>query len=158
MPKLYQLRNILSDKNKKLIYVAWVESLLLYGIEVYGFASKYIIERLQRTQNRIVKILFHRCDTTNDCYSKNNILRIIQLRDYRIVLKNFFTFKDKKPLVRDGTLRDSSIKYKLPLYRNDYGTRNKAYYLPNIFNKFPSTFYAIKKHGELKIKLKQALK
>src|SRR5207253_1542184 len=52
LPKLYTLRNCLNDDNKKLVYDAWIESNIRYGLEVYGNASKTQMLRLQKAQNK----------------------------------------------------------------------------------------------------------
>ena len=58
MPKLYQIRNSLNLKNRKIVYTAWEESYLMYGIEVYAFTTASLLQKLQKVQNKIVKILF----------------------------------------------------------------------------------------------------
>src|SRR5207253_7102477 len=54
MPKLYQIRNFL----KITICKSWIESYLRYGIENYGNTSTTWKHKLQKTQNKILKILF----------------------------------------------------------------------------------------------------
>ena len=55
IPKLYNLKMILDNKQKKIVYDAWICSILRYGIEIYGHTSDYLIQRLQRIQNKLVK-------------------------------------------------------------------------------------------------------
>ena len=94
MPKLYQIRHILNLENKKGVYFAWVESHLRYGIELYGFTSEENINRLQKIQNKIIKILFknNEAQPTNELYKELKILNIKGLRNYVVLLKIISTF------------------------------------------------------------------
>jgi len=58
MPKLYFLKNILNTENKMIIYDAWLKSHIQYALEIYGTAKQKEIKRLQKIQNKVVKILF----------------------------------------------------------------------------------------------------
>jgi hypothetical protein len=153
MPKLYQLRNIIDNKTKKLIYEAWVESHLRYGLEVYGFAPKYLIQRLQRTQNRIVNILFNTFNNTNEIYIKMNILKIDQLLNYILFVNNYFTFRGEK--IHHENLRFG--KFLVPLWKNEYGKRNSKFYLPKIFNLLPDDLLSINNYSTLKKTIKGML-
>ena len=51
------MRNYLNIKNKKVIYDSWVKAHLLY-LEIYGWAKNKEIKKIQKLQNKIVKILF----------------------------------------------------------------------------------------------------
>jgi hypothetical protein len=159
MPKLYKLRQILNIKNRKLVYEAWIESLLRYGIEIYGFANASLIMRLQRVQNKIEKILFqvtkHKLKSAKQLMFENKILDVLNLRNYIIVLKYYFEIKKKINKLSDNSiLRPESIKLKLPLWRNVYGKMTKMYYIPQAFNALP---YAIKNLDSYNI-LKKNLK
>ena len=143
MPKLYHLRDFLSLHNKKIIYSAWIESQLRYGLEVYAFATNSYISRLQRTQNKIVKILFNHFAnfTCDEIYKTMKILKIKQLRDYTVVVNNFNSSKFKtKSTAKSNYFRKSTVKFKTPEWRNDYGKRNREYYVPSIFNTLPAKF------------------
>jgi len=63
MPTLYHVKKYLNKNNRLKIYHAWIESILRYGIEIYGLAADTHLNRLQKTQNKIIKILFRE---TND--------------------------------------------------------------------------------------------
>jgi hypothetical protein len=141
LPKLYQLKDILNTKNKLAIYNAWVVSHLRYGIELYGFASQYLIMRLQRIQNKIIKVLFKTKNDQRDTqtlYKQYKILNINNLRDFVVIIKNYFNDDYKiKDVSNKTSLRETSIRFTVPLWRNDYGKRCKKHYIPVIFNKLP---------------------
>jgi hypothetical protein len=157
IPKLYQVRNILNNKNKLMLYYAWVESHLRYGIEVFGFAQDYLVQRLQRVQNKIVKLLFKTNDTqsTKELYKKFGILNIRKLRDYIVVQNNFFDNEFKTVKTKQvGFLRDTSLRLNVPLWRNQYGLRNRQCYVPKIFNNLPQNVKSITNFNTLKRELK----
>jgi hypothetical protein len=150
MPKLYQIRNSINIKTKKLIYDAWIESHIRYGLETYGFAPPYLLQRLQRTQNRIVNILFNSFKNTDEIYVKMNILKVVQLRNYVIIVNNFFQYKPFR--IHPDKLRFG--KFQIPIWKNDYGKRNSKFYLPSIFNSLPNSILECTSYTMLKKSLK----
>jgi len=158
MPNLYHLKNILNRKNKLKIYYAWVESILRYGIELYGLAPDSYIDRLQKTQNKIVKILFKdKIETkTFDIYKSEQILNIKQLTSFVFIYNNFFSMKYKTVSPDKSTiLRKSTYKYDVPKFNNEYGKRIREYSIPVMFNKLPERILAIDKLGRLKKELRR---
>lgn len=159
LAKLYQLKNVLDIKNKKIVYEAWVSSQLRYGIEIYGFASEYLIERLQKIQNKIIKMLFKTGNkTTKQLYQEHQIFRVTQLRDFLIITKNYYINKHKNYDVgKQIRLRDKSQRFQIPKWNNKYGLRNKRFYIPSIFNKLPKQLLTYQSIRELKTQLKKEL-
>ena len=85
IPFFYKIKSLLNEKNKLIVYDAMVTSHLRYGIEVYGFAPLYQIDRLQKIQNKIVKVLFSKSTqykSSAQLLEEHNILNVIKLRDY----------------------------------------------------------------------------
>ena len=52
-------------------------------------------------------------------------------------------------------LRRNSITYKLPRRKNKCGRRNKAWFIPNSFNKLPHNMLQITRITEMKCKIKE---
>jgi hypothetical protein len=158
MPSLYKLTSILDKRNKRSIYYAWIESILRYGIELYGFASETVLNKLQKVQNKIIKILFKDSKTvkkTDELYLELKILKIKQLRDFVVILNSFFDNKFKSVMESKSLyLRRSSYKYTVPFAKNDYGKKNRAYIVPKLFNGLPDCILNITKLNELKNKLR----
>jgi hypothetical protein len=152
LPKLYKIRNILNKKNKMIVYEAWIASYLRYGIEVYGFQAEYLINRLQKLQNKIIKVLFGNGNkTTEEIFKENKILKIIQLRDFIVITKNYFINTHKNIDVnKQERLRKNALRFEIPKWNNTYGKRNKGYYIPTIFNKLPKNALTLTSLGELK--------
>jgi len=126
LPTLYHVRHMLDLKSKKMLYYAWIESLLRYGIEVYGFAANSYINRLQKAQNKIIKTLFKNSKKlkTIQLFTELNILTITQLRDYVTVYNNYFSQKFKTvSQSKIQFLRKTTYRYTVPFSRNEYGKR-----------------------------------
>lgn len=157
LPKLYKLRNLLNKENKLIIYNAWIASHLRYGIEVYGFATCDLIQKLQRIQNKAVKILFgygHNL-STKEIFKKEKILNVIQLRDYTVMLKRFFVEKiSYESLKLKRPNRHSKTMLPTAMCRNSYGTKCQDFYSPYIFNQLSESFVTIQSFSELKRSLK----
>lgn len=100
--KFYELRNMVPFKTLKTIYHALAESLLNYGLVVWGAAGSIILTKLQVTQKWIIKImLFKKRRYPSDrVYNESKILNIEQLHlksvirfmiknnDYKVNLKH----------------------------------------------------------------------
>lgn len=161
IPLFYKIKNLLNNKNKCIIFDALVTSHLRYGIEVYGFASSSKIERLQRVHNTVLKVLFRKptChESTTVLRKKYRILSIDKLRNYTVLLKNYFKAEFKlKDEFKEKFLRDSTIRYKIPLIKNNYGTKIKSYYIPCIFNLIPNNLQNIKSYSKAKKHIKDWL-
>lgn len=116
-----------------------------------------MIDRLQKVQNKIIKILFgNGLKKTSELYKENKILKIIELRDYIIITTNYYSNKFKNcNLNRKGRLRNNKPTYEIPRWNNKYGQRNKGWYIPNIFNKVPKNMLNFTTVKELKLKLKE---
>jgi hypothetical protein len=156
LPKLYHITNMLNEKNKKLIYDALVESNIRYGIEVYGNATKTTILRLQKIQNKIIRVLFQRkkpCKVS-ELMAKEKILNIEGLTDYVIIIKHYFDLSTKfNNLKNKSSMRN--VKLKVPLWRNLYGKMRRHYYSNTKFNNLPETLKNLESFSKLKKDLKE---
>jgi hypothetical protein len=158
MPSLYKVKYVLDIKNKKNLYFAWVESLLRYGIEIYGQAAESHIERIQKLQNKIIKILFKSNQSncsTKDIYYKYKLLNVRQLRDFVIISNNYYSenFKNTCP-DKTKKFRQSTYRYEVPFAQNEYGKHTRNYTIPKLFNKIPTKLLNITKIGRVKKELR----
>ena len=72
----YSISNFIDTAMAVQLYYAYVYPLILYGIELYGVASKSIINQLQVTQNKLLRTLTRK----PSCYSASllhNELRVL---------------------------------------------------------------------------------
>ena len=63
------IKHKVPDKNKLMLYYAYIYSKIQYGIEVFGSASNTVLKRIQTKQNTALKILFNK-----DYYTSTNLL------------------------------------------------------------------------------------
>ena len=56
----YNVRNYMHEPLRKTLYYAFIYSRIQYGIEVFGSASKTVINQLHVTQNKLLKVLFNK--------------------------------------------------------------------------------------------------
>jgi hypothetical protein len=160
MPKLYFLKKLLSENNKKIIYESWIKAHLLYALEVYGGAKAKELNRLQKIQNRIIKILFGKRNrfSTQQIFLQQKILKIKQLYEYNIIIKHFFSMKlVREDIINEKIHQTKNITFQPILTRNKYGEKLAKFYLPTIFNKLPSTIWTLNKYSEIKKSTKNYL-
>ena len=139
MPIFYKIKNVLSDKNKLIFFDALVVSHLRYCIEIYGFGPKYLIDRLQKTLNKLVKVFFLKngaYKSTTNLFKEFKILSVSKLRDYTVILNNYFKKEHKdKDCFKTEYLRPNTVRYNIPMIKTKYGLQCKNYYIPTLFNK-----------------------
>jgi hypothetical protein len=158
LPRLYQLPKMLSYKNKKLIYDAWIESLLRYSIEIYGNSSVTCLTKLQKLQNKVVRTLFKTNSNmkVSTLMKHYKLMNINSLYKYVVLLKYYFITDKKFTEVNQiSNLRHERLK--LPLWRNNYGKMNKTYYINFLYNQLPCHLHGITSFNQLKIGLKTHL-
>lgn len=80
IPLFYQIRNILPQDKKVLIFNSLSLSNIIYGIELYANKIDSNVKRLQKCQNRILKILFIKNHFTNTNVLHKNI-KIMKIKD-----------------------------------------------------------------------------
>jgi hypothetical protein len=155
IPKIYQIKHCLNIAQKKIIYNAWIKSVISYGIEIYGYTSAYLIERIQKTQNKLIKVLFSNINNTVDTltlYKMHNILKIRELRDYITVIGNYYDNKYKIVSRNVQRMRITKGMYEVPRFKNSYGKRRKLWIVPTLYNMIDPyklnncTFTEFKKH------------
>jgi hypothetical protein len=161
MPAIYNISKILNYKNKLAVLDALVTSQLRYGIEIYGFAPTYLLERLQKSMNKLVKILFANKNiykSTSTLYKEFKILSVTKLRDYVIILNNYFNNEHKcKDGPKTNYLREKTLRFKIPLIKNNYGMKCKNYYIPKTFNKLPTELTSLTTFSQIKVLIKKWL-
>jgi len=88
IPLYYQLRNIIPYNKRILVYKALSFSKINYGIELYCKNESKWTKQLQRTQNRLLKILLskNKLTGTNKLHKDNNILKIFDQGKARMAL------------------------------------------------------------------------
>lgn len=88
IPLYYQIRHILPANHRIMIFNSLSLSKINYGIELYGKSKSTCFNQLQKTQNRLLKILLKKSPfhNTNNIHKVNKILKIRDHTHLRLLL------------------------------------------------------------------------
>ena len=149
----YNLKQIVSHKTLIIVYKKLWESILNYGILAWGNLPKYLSEKIENLQYRILKIITgNRADNPNDLFKDQKILPFTQLYEFRLILNFYFDNEFKIPTVYDRPRRNNVTyrKFQIPEKNNRFGFRQPDYMVPKIFNKLPPTLENLEKIKKVK--------
>jgi hypothetical protein len=168
--QMYHISECVNINVKKIIYFALVESIIRYGITVWGKNSKSHKRKLYSIQNRIVKLVGFNtnadkkmhgkfiADHTQNMYNFLKILPIEKLLIYILVLDNYFTNKYKKLKLDTHSMQKRNAQYyEVPRYFNESGKNRMKVTVPKVFNQLPKTLHGLGTFSEIKKKLRQHL-
>ena len=98
----YKIKSFLNDNSARKLYFAYVHSVLIYGLLLYGNANKTNIKRVQITQNRCLRALQKMPYLTpvNDLLNNFNVLSVcnyFKLECYKLMFKCIYS-KDIMPI------------------------------------------------------------
>ena len=88
--RFYRLAEVADRQTNRMAYCALVESIVNYGITVWGGASDYLIKRLKRTQHSVVRSITPSGRAETKDYKECNILKIKEMFMFRVVTRNYF--------------------------------------------------------------------
>lgn len=158
--QLYNLKLILPFNTIRNVYCAIAESLMTYGLLVWGLCSQGHLNKLKTIQNRIIKNLIplHKAPydmTITERYNFCNLLPIQKLFLFRFILKYYFCekYKDTNTHLKNTRLQQNP-PYKIPTTINKYGQRQHIIQIPLIFNSIPRELRHFKKYIEIKRNIK----
>lgn len=119
--KFYQLREFLPLKVLKTVYVALIESLLSYGILVWGAAYNNVLQPLIVLQRQVLKIILHK----NRIYPTKQIFNDVDV----LTVRQIYIKSCLKYLHKNST-------YKNPLPHNKQTRQNvrQKLYIPKTYN------------------------
>lgn len=136
--KFYELRNILTSKNLRLLYNALAESLIRYCILIYGGLFQDSLKQLCVMQNTVLKILFkkEKRHSTRLLYSDLKIMNIRQLYSYRCLLWMFVNRQGSTLIPsREHTRYWGHVE--IPLFRKTHLQRFVFFHGPKLYNLLP---------------------
>ena len=133
------------------LYNAFIQSRIDYAIEIYGDASKKLIQRTQVHQNRILKILQYKNThaSTNAIHRDFGMLKISDQYELKILkLMHLYTYnKVKLPDVFQDLFQSRSSlhnyatrhndNYDIPKMKNRHGDRAICVKGPRLWNSQP---------------------
>lgn len=159
---LYHLSYHTSYPVLKQVYFSLVESILHYGIVAWGNTSPYMISELQRSQNRIFKIL-HRAKHglhygENSAFSSNDLglLTIKEFFVFNLINELYHDQRFKKPLQHSINTRRRAQGYlQTPRIHNSYGRQQLEFVVPKVFNKLPRNLWDLQPKSARKNAIKK---
>ena len=138
--KFYQLREFLSVKLLNMTYSALVESILSYGLVVWGGMMSSTLNPLNIVQKYIIKIIMgkNRRYSTEMLFVESGLLTVRQLF-VRSVLKFMHKYNRYKKLIVHGfstrSVRNESLSIPQPIYAARQ--RHISYLGPQLYNIVP---------------------
>jgi hypothetical protein len=160
--QMYYLKSLLPFSVLKLIYCGLVESLLRYGITIWGNANSMYYRSLIKKQNKLIKALYGKIDkkdiSKEDMYKSVGVLRLDKLYRFIIIQDNYFcnTYKKIRPIQNSERFR-TCRKYMVPLKNTKLGNDTFGVLVPKIFNKIPEELERLSTKREVKIRIKEWL-
>lgn len=147
---------------KPVIYNTLVKPHLEYLVEIWGSAASSNLNSLQRTQNKIIKVLFHYPfrTATIQLYNKTKIFNLNQIYIYNtcILIKKILTKTIKSNLVLNIKTNKHNLrkqnKLKLITPRTNYGRKTILFEGVQLYNNLPESIKKCKSVETFKSKLK----
>ena len=149
------------------IYNSLVKPHLLYLIELWGSATKTKLSELQRSQNKLIKMLFNYpfLTSTSKIYNDTKLMNIKQLYIYntcifinKVLNKKIHTniiLNQYRQVSQRSSRRASLIV--LPKTRTNYGKKMVTFEGVQLYNKLPSSIRNVHSLNAFKIQLGQYL-
>lgn len=133
--KFYQIRNILSFRNLRVVYTSLAESVIRYCIVIWGGLFQESLKTLNVIQNTLLKILFkkNRRYSTEVLYRETTVMNVRQLYTYSCLM---YIFETGKQGVESRNTRSCS-NITVPFYRTTLLQRFVFFDGPKIFNSLP---------------------
>lgn len=143
----YHSKNLLSE-----IYIALVQSVLMYCIPIWGGAAKTRFIELERAQRALLKVMYFKKKRfpTTDLYKIDNLLSVRKL--YILLI----TLNQHKKLQYDSAIYSKRVNFRvttIPQTKSKFASIQYSYrsaFLYNMINKnigiYNKNFYDCKKH------------
>lgn len=157
--KFYWLSRIILDRKILLtIYYSLFDSLLGYGISVWGAASNYLLDSIQNIQNRVIKLLFPDRQNIEEMYEEAGILTVKKLYIFKTLSEHHGMLNTYQRVHHQYDTRTRGRQdLQSMTYTNKYGQRTSAYRIPKMMNQLPVNIREQENINSFKIYLKRHL-
>lgn len=153
----YRLRYGANIKLRQNVYRALGESILRYGLTVYGSCSAGRIKGINKVIIRILNNIAYgsQYDTleSQKKFEALGILPFEKLFQFVTITKHYYANNDFKKLLNTKPLRHTE-RYALPRIHTNYGKRMRNYYIPHHFNQLPQELTCLTSITEVKRTIK----
>lgn len=154
---LYRLKSVCGINVRKTVFMALGESILRYGITVFGQCAGNKKLGIDRVLKQIASNVAYgtRYDNLVIDMKMNelNIMSFSKLYEYVILTRHYYD-KSSKIEVKKRNLRCTE-RYVIPRIFTNYGKRMKRHYIPSLFNKLPDNLIGISSMRTAKKALKK---
>ena len=141
--KFLQLRQILNRKTLKMVYHSLVESILTYGLVVWGLATENVLRSLKVMQKCILKIMIFK----DIRYPSSELFGETQVFPFELLVTKImmsFMFKNesyKTVLMHKNNTRNlNNKKLQIPKMKFSATQKHISYVGPKLFNSIPDVF------------------
>ena len=165
----YRLRGSIPRQQMIMLYFAHVHSIISYCILVYGRGNSGNLERLNRLQNRILRIIFPEYFTSKDLAEIRSRFRIcspkvlLQIKTLLLAHKIIYNvdelphfFINKYSCKKELNLRNK-LDFITPYYRTNLGQRSIDYCVSKEWNCLPPHLKSQNNHRIFKMAIRQWL-
>jgi len=85
------IRNFVPIKKLIILYKSFITSFIVYGIELYGNCQQFLVDRLQKAQNNLLRIILKKNSRFNvkELHLRTNLLSIANLITFRKAILTF---------------------------------------------------------------------
>lgn len=132
-----KIRHINDAHTIKMIYFALCQSIIQYGILVWGSARKSNLIKLERAQRAIIKVLNYKTTRypTSELYKEFAVLTVRQL-----YIKTLLLRQHKMDKTQLTCKRRHDLVFNVPFCRTSYAQTLTDYLGPSIYNKISKEF------------------
>lgn len=142
--KFYQLRSFMPFNILKTLYYALAESIMRYGISIWGSAYPTNLKHINISQKHLLKVIAHK----NKLYPTESLFREIDVFDINLLyIKSVLVFVHKrKPLLttdikhNHNTRQKTNLNVQIPCHSLTTTQRFITYYGPKFYNLLPPHF------------------
>lgn len=142
--KFRRFRNIFKLEQLKMLYRALIEPHLTYGNVAWGGTTNNHIDRLEKAQKWILKIIYNKSYTypTEMLYGESGVFDIRQLFCFSLLVKQH-TYKEVVVPIHNYSIRNMTDKVRVPKAGKTITQRSFYYLGPRIYNSLPTELKTI---------------
>lgn len=162
------IKHHLNKKDRVKLFTAYINSKIRYGIEIYGLTSQNNLKKLQKQQNRSLKILLNKDiqTKTRKLHKELNILMIKDLRDSCLVeivhksihktnenISSNINFQQNHQVHIHNTRQTNNLH--VPKFKTNMGRKTIENTATRLWNDLPTEIRQIEKHHLFKKQVKK---
>lgn len=148
---LYSTKAFFPFSVRKMIVNALAYGLLRYGITIYANCSVLWQNKIDTILKSILRSVAYAFISmpSNELFASLCLPRFLALFKRCVISKHIWQSSFKTPRVVERVLRDGE-RFIIPRVYTKYGKRLRSFYVPELFNGLPDTFFGITTKRQLK--------